>query len=479
MRAAPIGLACLIAAGCAVGPDFKTPAPPRLDRYPAAPAAMTGDGVDQTLRLGQPADAAWWRLFGSAQLDGLVEAGLQASPTLAAARAALAQSQDQVRAGAGVFYPSLDGSAEALRERSAPALEGGKGAGSTFSLYTLGGSVSYAIDLFGGERRSVEALGAVADQQRHALGAAYLTLTGDIVETAIARAGYADEADTLAGIVRRDADLKAVAEAQHQAGSGAESAVLAAEQQLDADQASLAQVRQRLGASETLLQTLTGREPVEAAPARPALDGLTAPAEVPLSLPSQLVRQRPDVLEAEARLHQASAQVGVATAALFPSISLSGDYGAASTSLARLANPAGRFWSIGPSLDMPIFEGGARWFGRKAAQAGYLQAEADYRQTVLAALEQTADALKALETDAQVSAASRRAFDAADEADALADANRQAGVIADADATSTEIAADRARLTLIAARAQRLQDVAALYLACGGGWTAQAAGAAP
>lgn len=478
-RGALIGLMGLLAAGCAVGPDFKTPAPPKLDRYAQAPAALEGDGTVQSLRLGQPADAAWWRMFGSPQLDALVQAGLDGSPTLTAARAALAQSQDQTRAGASVFYPSLGGSAEALRERNAPAELGVKGAGSTFSLYTLAGSVSYAIDLFGGERRSVEALGAAADYQRHAVGAAYLTLTGDVVETAIARAGYADEVDTLGEIVRLDQALKDVAQAQYQAGPGAESAVLAAEQQLDDDQASLAEARQRLAASETLLQTLTGREPAESASPPPALNGLTAPAEVPLSLPSQLVRQRPDILEAEAALHQASAQVGVATAALFPSISLSGDYGAASTSLARLANPAGRFWSVGPSLDLPIFEGGARWFGRKAAQAAYLKAQADYRQTVLAALEQTSDALKALEADAEVSAASRRAFDAADEASALAEANRQAGVIADADAIGAAIQADRARLALTAARAQRLQDVAALYLACGGGWTAQSSGSGP
>ena len=478
-RAAALVLACALAGGCAVGPDFHRPAPPKTDRYgaEAAPTRLTADDATQTIALGQPTDPAWWRLFGSPALDALVAEGLKASPTLAAARAALTQSQDQARAGAGVFFPQLNGSFDAVREHTTPALQGERGAGSTFSLFTLTGAVSYPLDLFGGERRSVEALNAQAEGQRQAVGAAWLLLTGNIVDAAIARAGYADEVAALDDIVRLDADQRDILTHQFQAGYGAWSAVLTAQQQLASDRESLAGARQRLAAATTLLATLAGREPAEAAPTPPALGELAVPADAPVSLPAQLVRQRPDILQAEANLHQASANVGVATAALFPSISITGDYGAASSALARLSGPAGRFWSLGPSVDVPIFHGGALWFGRRAAQAADLKAQADYRQTVLAALEQVADQIKALDADAEAADASRSAFDAASLNHALGDDNRQAGVIADYDAMTLEIQADRARLGLIAAKSQRLQDVVGLYVACGGGWTGHLAGA--
>lgn len=468
-------LAGLSLSACAVGPNFAPPAPPALQRYAptAGPSRLDADGSSQTITLGESPDAHWWRRFGSAALDALVETGLKDSPTLASARAALTQSQDQARAGAGVFFPSLGAEAVATRERFSPATLGGAGRGSIFSLYTLSGSVSYAVDIFGGERRSVEALNAAADAQHAAAGAAYLSLTGGIVDATIARAGYADEADALAEIVRLDQDQADILTAEQRSGEVALSAVLAAEEQLASDRESLAAVRERQAAAADLLNVLVGREPGADAPATPALGELTVPPDAPVSLPSDLVRQRPDILQAQAELHQASAEVGVATAALFPSISLTGDYGAASTSLAGLASPMGRFWSVGPTIDIPLFQGGERWFARKGAQAGLLKAAADYREAVLTGLQQVADALKALDADAETAAAARDASDAADADRDMANANLAAGVIADYDSIAVRIAADRAQIVLIAARAQRLQDTVALYLACGGGWTMQ------
>jgi NodT family efflux transporter outer membrane factor (OMF) lipoprotein len=480
-RPAVSALVCLLVGGCAVGPNFSRPAAPALERYTAQPGQtrLEADGAAQTIELGQPTDPAWWRLFGSPALDDLVTTGLKNSPTLASATAALRQSKDLARAGAGVFFPQANGSFAAAREHSTPLALGENAPGSTFSLYTLTGAVSYAVDLFGGERRSVEALNAQADYQRYAVGSAYLLLTGDIVDAAIARAGYADQAVALTDIVRLDAAQQDILTAQYKAGYGALSAVLSAEQQLADDRQSLASARQRRDASTTLLKTLIGRETGEDAPPLPALSDIAVPPDAPVSLPSQLVRQRPDILQAEAALHQASAQVGVATAALFPSISITGDYGATNTSLSRLSAPIGRFWSIGPSVDVPIFRGGTLWFGRRAAQAALVKAEADYRQTVLAALEQVSDQLKALDADAETSAANRSAVDAAALNDTLAAVNLRAGVIADYDAMTLEILADRARLGLIAAKSQRLQDVVALYLASGGGWTGHEAGSGP
>ena len=478
VRPAVSAAACLLIAGCAVGPNFHRPAPPTLDRYSAqpGPARLEADGAVQIIAPGRPTDPAWWRLFGSTALDDLVAEGLKSSPTLAAARAALSESRDQARAGAGVFFPQISAEANALRERFAPAEEGDRGAPSTFDLYTLTGRISYMVDLFGGERRNVEALVAAADHQRYAVGAAYLALTGNVVDAAIARAGYAEEAEALREIARLDADQRDVLVAQFKAGYGAWSNVLVAEQQLDTDRESLAAALQRQAASTTLLQALLGREVGAQGPPAPSLDDLTVPEAAPVSLPSQIVRERPDILQAEAALHQASAQVGVATAALFPSISITGNYGDASLSLGKLGSPQGVFWGIGPSVNVPIFQGGQLWYARKAAQAAFLESEANYRQTVLAALEQVADSLKALDTDAAISGANRGAFEAARGDVSLAEANRQAGVIADYDAMTLEIQAGRARLGLIAAKSQRLQDVVGLYLASGGGWNAAGQG---
>lgn len=475
--AAAVGVLVLVSA-CAVGPNFKTPAAPTQERYSPQPSKtrLEGDGATQSVELGQATDPQWWRLFGSAALNDLVASGLKNSPTLASATAALQQSQDLARAGAGVYFPQASASFSGVREHTTPQLLDEKGVGPTFSLYTLTGAVSYAVDLFGAQRRAVEALNAQADYQRYAVGSAYLLLTGNLVDAAIARAGYADQADTLEHIVRLDGAQRDILLAQYKAGYGALSAALEAEQQLAADQQSLAIVRQRRDAAVTLLKTLLGREAGADSPLLPPLDALAVPADAPVALPSQLVRQRPDILQAEATLHQASAEVGVATAALFPSISITGDYGAANNSLSRLSAPQGRFWSIGPSVDAPIFRGGALLYGRKAALAGLTKAEADYRQTVLAALEQVADQLKALDADAETAAANRLATDAASLNETLAGANLKAGVIADYDAMTLAIATDRARLGLIAAKSQRLQDVVGLYLASGGGWSGGQAG---
>jgi NodT family efflux transporter outer membrane factor (OMF) lipoprotein len=462
------GLAALgalaILSGCAVGPDFRAPAAPKVDRYSSGPGLAGA-------QLGRPTDATWWRLFGSSALDQLVEAGLKDSPTLDAARHALEQSQDQARAGAGVFYPQVSGAVSAVRERSTPTRFGQNGPASTFSLYTLTGEIDYAIDLFGGERRRVEALEAAAEAQAYALGAAHLVLAGGVVDASIARGAYADEAASLERLLRLEAAQKDILTAQAQAGHGAWSAVLGAEQQLSADRQSLAETRQRQAAATTLLAILIGREPGDVEPVAPSLAEVRLPDDLPVSLPSQLVRRRPDIRQAEALMHQANAEVGVATAALFPSISLTGDYGAASLSANKLGSQAARFWSVGPSVEAPIFQGGTLWYERKAAQAALLQAQDGYRQTVLAGLKQVADALKALESDAEVDAASASALDAALANSRLSAANLKAGAIAEYDAMSLEIAVERARLSQIGARAQRLQDVAALYVACGGGWS--------
>ncbi|HWE46894.1 MAG TPA: efflux transporter outer membrane subunit [Caulobacteraceae bacterium] len=473
-RSAAFG-AGLLLAGCAVGPTFAPPASPHANDYGAGATGerMVADGAVQQLELGKPADPRWWTLYGSPALDELVAQGLRDSPNLTAAREALSASRYEVEAGAGLFWPVGVVSANAGPHRGNPAAIGFAGDSYFYRLYTLDATVAYAIDLFGGQRRQVESLAADAQAHRYAVGSAYLLLTGSIVQTAIARAAYADEIATLEDIVQRSEAQRDTIAAQVNSGHLAASAQFDLDSALAQAKSDLAQARQHEAASAVLLHTLLGREPGEALSAAPVFDGLRLPEAAPVDLPSALVHDRPDILQAEAALHKASADVGVATAALYPQISLTGDYGRVSGQISSLPYPVARYWSVGPAIDLPIFSGGTRWYERRAAQANLRSAAANYRATVLSALEQTSDAIRALDSDAANANAARVAFDAAQAKAQIAVAQRRAGLISDADANAAALDADRARLALIGARAQRLQDTAALYLATGGGWTGQ------
>ena len=473
-RAAAIGVA-LALAGCVVGPNYAPPAPPKSAGYGAeiADKRLNADGSAQQVELGRPTDPKWWTLYDSPALDDLVAQGLRDSPNLAAAREALSASRHEVEAGAGVFWPAGALAASVGPHRGNPAAIGFAGDSYFYQLFTLDASISYAVDLFGGHRRQVESLAADAEGHRYAVGSAYLLLTGSVVQASIARAGYGAQIATLEDIVKRTQAQRDIVAAQVKSGHLAASAQFDPDSALAQAESDLAQARQREAASDALLHTLVGREPGEALSPAPAFDDLKLPEAAPVSLPSRLVHDRPDILQAEAALHKASADVGVATAALYPSISLTGDMGRVSNVLSTLPFPSGRYWSVGPVIDLPVFTGGSRLSEKRAAQANYRGAQATYRSTVLSALEQTVDAIRALDADAAASNAARIAADAADAKAEIAVAERKAGLISDSDANSAMIDADRARLTLIAARAQRLQDVAALYLASGGGWTGQ------
>ena len=460
-------------AGCMVGPHYAPPTSPKAESYGAgiADKRLVADGAAQQIELGRPTDPQWWKLYGSPALDDLLAQGLRDSPNLVAAREALSASRYQVQAGAGVFWPVANLAANMGPHRGNPAAIGFAGNSYFYQLFTLDASVSYAVDLFGGQRRQVESLAADAEGHRYAVGSAYLLLTGSIVQTSIARAGYAAQVATLEDLVKGVKAQRDIVAAQVKSGHLAASATLDADSALAQARSDLAQGRQREAASEALLHTLVGREPGEALPPPPELAALTLPEAAPVSLPAELAHGRPDILQAEAALHRASADVGVATAALYPQIALTADMGRVSNVLSTLPYPSGRYWSIGPVIDLPIFTGGSRWYERRAAQANYRQAQATYRSTVLSALEQTVDALRALDADAAASNAARLAADAADAKAQIATAQGKAGLISESDAMAATLDADRARLALIAARAQRLQDTAALYLACGGGWT--------
>jgi NodT family efflux transporter outer membrane factor (OMF) lipoprotein len=458
---------------CAVGPDFVRPVAPDTDRYTREPlpaATVSADGQAQQFLSGAAVAADWWRLFKSAELDAMVLQAIANNPTLQASEASLRQSQDNLRAGYGVFFPKIGADMDASRQRSAPKEEGFQTPGTIFNLVTLSGIISYPLDVFGGERRTVEALRAQTDYQRCAALAAYLTLSANVVNTTIARAAYVAQIRATEQLIDLEKEELRLTEAQVRAGTAPYANLLSIQSLIAANQALLAPLRQGVSQAEHLLATLEGVVPSRATLPDIDLTGLLLPADLPVSLPSDLVRQRPDILSAEAQLHVASANIGVATAAMFPSFSLSGAYGAASSSLGNLSSSNARFWSIGPSVAVPLFQGGSLWFGRKAAIDAYQQAQANYRQTVLGAFAQVANSLKALEHDAEALQAQVDAQRTADAALRLSQTNYRAGLIAYPEVLVADVQDHEASIAYLQTVAQRQQDTVALFVALGGGW---------
>ncbi len=472
-RCAGLGLLLVLLSACAVGPDFVRPVPAETDRYTrgAQPAAtLAADGLTQRFTADTALPADWWRLFGSPPLDAVVRKAIANNPTLQAAEASLRQSQDNLRAGYGVFYPRADAEFGAARERTAPLQQGLPTKNAIFDLVTLSGTVSYVFDVFGGERRTLEGLRAQTDFQFFESRAAYLTLSANVVDACIARAAYATQSSATEQLIELEQEQLRLTEVQVSAGTAAYSDVLGLRSLLAANQALLAPLRQKTSQAEDLLATLEGVVPAKVALPDIDLFGLVLPANLPVSLPSDLVRQRPDILSAEAQLHVASAHIGVATAAMFPSFSLSGTYGAAGSNFGNLSAASGRFWSIGPSASIPLFQGGTLWFGRKAALDAYQVAQANYRRVVLAAFAQVADSLTALEHDAEALQAQVEGRRAAGEALGLLQVNYRAGLVAYPGVLAADVQFHEATIAYLQAVAQRHQDTVALFVALGGGW---------
>jgi len=464
-----------VAAGCTVGPDFARPAAPTEGRYTAEGGRPTAiaDRRQQQFTTGRPVAGDWWRLLGSPALDALVDRAIAMNPGLDAARATLLRSQDSLRAGYGVFFPQADAHAGAVRQFYNPAP--GLLPSSTFNLFTLSGTVSYALDLWGGERRQVEVLGAAVDAQRYALAGAYVMLASNVVDTAIARAAYRAEMDATRATLVLLREQVRMAEAQVSAGTAPFATALTLESQVASTEAILPTLAARADEASDLLAALAGSTTANGDPPGPPLDELQLPTDVPLTVPSQLVRQRPDVLVAEAELHAADATIGVATAAMLPNLTLSAGYGVNSTSVGDLFSLGSSFWSIGAGLTQPIFRGGTLYYQRKAAIDARDAAAAAYRQTVLAAFEQVADTLRGLAHDADAVAAQTNAVDTAEKALRLTQANYQAGIATYLQVLVADNAYLQAKIGYVQAVAQRLQDTVALYVALGGGWWSTAA----
>lgn len=466
-------LAVMLLPGCTVGPDFVRPQPPQTDHYTRSPlpaATVSADGTAQRFTPSAQPAADWWKRFGSPQLDALVAAGFAGNPGVQAALANLQQSQDNLRAGYGVFYPQVNGDFNASRQAFSPARFGSNAPPSLFNLLTLSASVSYALDIFGGQRRTIEGLQAQTAFQQATVEATYLTLSGNLVNAAIAQAAYLEEIEATQQIIALQRRQLALTQTQAQAGTTPYSSVLALKSTLAASEATLPPLRQKLEQSRHLLATLAGHAPAQWTPPTIRLDELTLPQEIPVTLPSVLVRQRPDILAAEASLHAASAAIGVATAALYPAFTLDASYGQNNTSFGNLLQSNASFWSFGPDVSLPLFNGGTLRAQQAAASAGYRQALASYRQTVLAALAQVADAMRGVQHDAETGQAVCAARHAAQATLHLLQVNHQAGLVNSLQVITADLQYRQARLNCIQIQAQRLQDTTALLVALGGWW---------
>ncbi len=466
--------------GCAVGPRFTRPAPPAAAGYTSArdtPRLAPGHGEPpQQLVAGRTVPAQWWGLFHSPTLDRVLREALADNPTLSAARATLAQAQQTVLAERGAYFPQLDIGAMAERQKGPTfalgllgVLPGSRGL-PTFNLYSLGPTVSYSPDVFGLNRRGVEARRAGAELERDQLAAAYLAITGNAVEEALNLARLRLEIDALTRIVSDDQRNLALVRRKFAVGRAPRTDVLAAQTQLANDRALLPSLRQQEAMSEDALAILVGKAPGQWRPPAFRMADFHLPSALPLSLPSALVRQRPDILAAEQQVHVRSAQVGIATARMYPSIVLSASLATAALRPEALFGSSSGVWGVLGGLAAPVFHGGTLRAERRASIDALKASLALYRQTVLAAFGQVTDTLRALGNDAELAAAEHQALDAARTSLKLQRVSYSVGRSNILQLLDAERAYQRARLGYARATAQRYADSAQLLVALGGGW---------
>ncbi len=463
-------------AGCTAGPNFKAPDPPTSLTYTAPGEAGGGARDRQAIAMGENVTAQWWTLFRSPQLDGLVRQAIAGSRTLAAARSRLASAQVAITISASALYPEVDFNASVARERvnaSAFGLSPSQFAlPPNFNLFQVGPTARYDLDLAGGRRRELERANALADHQRYEVAAAYMTLTGNTVDQAVLVAALRAQLKAINDILAIDRQNLGLVQAERAAGAAPDSDVVIAQTQLANDQTLVAPLEQQVSVAKHALSVLLGQAPSEGLMPDFDLDRLTLPEAVPVSLPSVLVRRRPDILAAEAQLHADSAQVGVAEAQLYPDVTLSASAGLEALDPGHLFNPTAFVWSIAAGLAQPLFDAGVRQAQRRVALEDFKASAADYQQVVLQAFGQVADLLQALNHDADQLAAQKRALDSASESVRLQRINFGAGGTGVLNLLEAQRQYQQAVLGYVRAEARRFQDTAQLLVAMGGGWWA-------
>lgn len=479
-RGRALGAAALVAlllAGCQAGPDFVRPRPPTVGSYvsgttPSAFDAGSGEAAQRVVE-GQAIPAAWWQMFHSQSLDRTVRQALAGNPGVDAARATLAQAQQAVLQARGADYPQVDFAASAQRQQGPASILGQQPGHSLplYNLYTVGPIASFSPDVFGANARRVEQQASLAQYRAFELAAAQLAVSGDVVTEAVSAASLRAQIDAVGEIIAGDNQNLALVQRKYTAGRTARSDVLIARSQLTNDRALLPPLRQQLAAAEDALAILAGRFPAQGAVPSFALSDFTLPADLPLSVPSALVRQRPDILAAEAQLHAASAALGVASAQLYPDITLSASLASAALTPGALFGSSGTVWSALGGITAPLFHGGALRAQKQQAIDALRASDAAYRQTVLQAFGQVADLLRALDHDARLVADEHEALDVAHASLELQRAGYAAGRTDVLHLLDAQRGDQQARMGYARALAQRDLDSAQLLVAMGGGWT--------
>jgi NodT family efflux transporter outer membrane factor (OMF) lipoprotein len=470
----------LLVASCAVGPNFRKPAAPNVSNYTTTPLSTTSSTGDvsggEAQRFSAKIDipGQWWALFHSRPLNDLIEHSLKANPDIKAAQAALKVARENVLAQKGAFYPSITGSSSASKHKTSAQLSPATASNALYyNLYTHQVSVSYVPDVFGLNRRTVESLQAQAEQARFALVASHITLSSNVAAAAIQEASLRAQIDATRQLIAINSNLVQVVRNEFAKHAAARADVAAQESQLAQISATLPPLLKQLAQQRDLLAALSGGFPSQELAEKFELSNLQLPQKLPVSLPSQLVEQRPDVRQAEENMHSASAQIGVAVANRLPNFNLTADAGTMAVTAAKMFSAGAGFWDLGASVTQPIFQGGTLLHKERAARAAYVQAAEQYRSAVVTAFQNVADTLNALQHDADVLKSAATAADAARVTLDLTRRQLQTGgggetnqlALLNADQTYQQ-----ASLNLVLAEANRYADTAALLHALGGGW---------
>ena len=464
-------------AACAVGPDFQKPAAPAVSKYQASPAKTTtatpdvpGGGA-QTFTRGKDLAGDWWTLFHSQPLNDLIASALARNHDLKAAQAALRVAHESALAHKGVFLPAVQAGFSAFHQKQSGLIAPTPNANIfQYDLFTPQLSISYTPDVFGLNKRSQESLNAQEQSVRYQMVAAYTTLTANVVVTAIQVAALQNQIDATRQLIDTDAHIVEILQYQLDKGYASRVDLAAQQAQLEQTRATLPPLLKQQAQLRDLLATLAGAYTSEAPATNFDLTSLQLPADLPLSLPSELVAQRPDVLQAQENLHAASAQIGVAAANRLPNILLTADIGSTALAIGQVFASGTGFWALGASLTAPIFEGGTLKHQELAARAAYDEAAEQYRSTVLNAIQNVADTLVAMQQDADGLKASAAAETAAKTTLDLAQRQVEDGYSGYLALLNAQQTYQQARIALVQAEANRFADTAALYQALGGGW---------
>jgi NodT family efflux transporter outer membrane factor (OMF) lipoprotein len=469
--------ALLLTAGCAVGPNFKRPAAPKVPGYTATPPSTTsskanvGGGEAQQFIEGRDIPGEWWTLFHSKPLNDLIERSLKANPDLKAAQAALSVTRENVLAQRGAYYPSVAAGFSASHSKTSNEVSPFTASGALYySLYTPQVGVSFVPDVFGLNRRTLESLHAQEQQARFALAATHITLSSNVAAAAIQEASLRGQIDATRELITINTNMLEILRNQYAKGYVGQLAVAAQESQLAQVTATLPPLLKQLAQQRDLLAALSGGFPNQDLPEKFELSSLQLPQELPLSLPSQLVEQRPDVRQAEENLHSASALIGVARANRLPNFALTADVGSMTLVFSKLFSSGTGFWDVGAGVEQYVFQGGTLVHRERAARAAYVQASEQYRSTVLIAFQNVADTLNALQQDADGLKSASAAKDAATITLDLTKKQLESGYVNYLALLSAEQAYQQAVINLAQAQGNRYADTAALFQALGGGW---------